>query len=279
MAICETDILTVDRGFVPKPEKAGVLSEHTANTWQPNRDINEIINNTDQGKRAEEAVMSYFSAWEHFSYQPYDHFRKDSYLKNAPFDGIFYSDNTDIEVVRNMARDVIHEIAASKDGVISTALRAKMRAAKVYCVEIKSTKVSSKKREKAGDSELALKKGILEDDFLTYPVFCRKGDFTFDSYCRYYGPRLDPNGQGNYRDAILKNELAHSSDIFIRVYLDDQTSKIYLIGYLLKDDLFSGDICIKKMSKKGKSELALYYSKPLVNGYPLESLFSDKRLF
>lgn len=280
MAITKNDILTIDSGFVPKPEKASFLSLHTANTWQPNRKLGEIEADTNQGKRAEEAVIAYFSSWEHFSYHTYDSFRKDSFKKNAPFDGIFYSDSTDIQVVRAMARKVIAEIAASKDGVISSRLREEMRLSGVYSVEIKSTKVSPKKKELSKGSEDGLKDAILMDDFLTYPFFCRKGDFTFDSYCSYYGPRLaDKDRSATLEHLILQNEMENSSDIFIRVYLDNDSSKIYLIGYLLKDDMFASPVCIKKMRKKGKSELALYYSKPLAFGFPLSSLFFDKRLF
>ena len=68
---------------------------HTHNTWQHNRPIQEIRENTIQGKRAEIVIENILRDNSTFRFLAYDKMRRDNFSKHAPFDGIeFITDKT-----------------------------------------------------------------------------------------------------------------------------------------------------------------------------------------
>ena len=71
---------------------------------------------------------------------------------------------------------------------------------------------------------------------------------------------------------VVKKELSENSDIFIRVYVDDDG--YYLIGFITKEDLLKNPE-IKKMIKPGKSQRALYFAKSLKDGLPMNVLSKE----
>lgn len=85
--------------FIPKDklrvayEDSTVLNiaHNTTNTWEPDRNFDELLNNTLQGKIVEDMFESYVKAKdEGIEYSSYDIFRTDNYRIHAPIDGILY---------------------------------------------------------------------------------------------------------------------------------------------------------------------------------------------
>lgn len=66
------------------------IVNHTHNTWQHDRPIQEIRKNTIQGKRAEIVIENILRDNSTFRFLAYDKMRKDNFNKHAPFDGIIY---------------------------------------------------------------------------------------------------------------------------------------------------------------------------------------------
>lgn len=135
----------------------------------------------------------------------------------------------------------------------------------IKIVEIKSTRVTQRHKNYRGD--IVFEK-ILMDDFLTYPKYLRNSeDITtkekYYSYCKMKNSNYD-----------LKEELSNMSDIYIRVYMDDNQKKGFIIGYIDKYTFFN-NMQLKKMEKFRKSERALYWAVNLKKGFPIKSLTKE----
>lgn len=245
--------------------KVSKIVEHTANTWQFDRDTAEKGRDTKQGKLAEQAVLLYFSKCAtSVKYISYDEIRTDNFKKHAPFDGVLIDvAKVSEETLSDIFQKINNEINRGSYGQISTELRKEMLAAGVFSVEIKSTKINDKKRSTANfksyenSIEIAnLLKAICDDDFLTYPHYTRKGDYNWDSYCVYAKNRnkaLSSLSGAALANAIKAEELANMDDFYIRVYMDDIHKKALILGFITKSD-FMEQPFLKKMIQFGKSE-------------------------
>ena len=266
MSISKNDVIFVKASVVGVDLNAALIAKFTENTWQRNRSLAEKTKDTAQGKNAELAVIHYLQNNSDLHYIPYDDFRDDSFEKHAPFDGIMFRNSIDPGIVKTIIKKVNDEIKKSDHGEITASLRSYIYQNGVRTIEIKSTKVNDRKTDSYGKTDVSL---ILEDDFLTYPFYCRSGYYDTRGYIFYAKTRMGLRGYYDYDDLekeVVKKELSENSDIFIRVYVDD--NGYYLIGFITKDNLLKNPE-IKKMIKPGKSQRALYFAKSLKMGEPM----------
>lgn len=122
---------------------------------------------------------------------------------------------------------------------------------------------------------MSKKERILEDDFLTYPFYCRSGYYDTRGYVFHAKSKMNLHDYFDYEvllNKVVNKELSENSDIFIRVYVD--ADGYYLIGFITKENLLS-NLEIKKMIKPGKSQNALYFAKPLTVGVLMNALPSE----
>ena len=263
------------------------IVNNTVNTWQPNRGINETTENTLQGKVAEYGFERYVSEYDNFLYKPYDKFRNDEFKKHAPFDGLIYKKkNTAID---SLVEDILLDVENDAYGRISLSTRNKLRENKVYTVEIKSTKVSEKKINCSVLNGQLVYKNLIEeikkDDFLYYPHYTRKSNTikNFDDYCIWVKnniPEFNAIDYNLFINRLMEVEVSHANNILVRIYVlnDNKNPKTLIIGYLLREELFSQHQ-IKHFYQEGKSELPIYYYCSLKNGRTCNMLFSDDRIW
>ena len=227
MALTEEDVVCIKASSVGIDQNASFIAKFTENTWQKNRGLKEKTRDTAQGKNAELAVIHFLDSNGKIGYIAYDDFRDDGFEKHAPFDGILFNKTIETNIVKTIIADVNNEVHLSKYGEISATLREKIKRQNVYCVEIKSTKINEKKmynKEVSIDS-------ILNDDFLTYPLYARSGYYSTESYIFLAKKRLNLSGwidMPELKKIVFENEERNNSDIFIRVYVSPDN--YYLIG-------------------------------------------------
>ena len=268
---------------IERDDNAEIISQNTANTWQPDRRSGEILANTEQGKIAENAVIKYIQEnSSNIVYLSYDEFRSDNFEKHAPFDGLIFNKEKVSETTKNTFIEKINAfISQNPYGKISSALRKEMEDNFIYTVEIKSTKVNDKKHNASGISSYdkieevqLLINEILNDDFLTYPLYIRSGNMSWFEYCEYAKTRILSFNelQGETLYVAVKNlELSCMATFYIRVYIDYKFSKILIMGFINKEELLNPPF-IKKMVQPGKSEMALYFAKNLNNRKKIKDL-------
>jgi hypothetical protein len=269
MALQEKDIINISSELIHQVDNIDLIVKYTDNTWQKNRNELEKTSDTDQGKRAEEAVQIYLDKEKDITYIPYDDFRTDNFEKYAPFDGIAFAKETSIKLVTKIIQKINNEISQSSFGNISPELRSEIYKNGIRCIEIKSTKVNKKKLDEKGN--VAFDK-ILDNHFLTYPLYARSGNFNIREYVFYAKKKMELHGFLDYEDLVKKimlNEKIHSSDIYIHVYMDD--SNYYIIGYITKE-VFYELAEMNKLIKPGKSKYALYFIVSLRNGFPIANI-------
>ena len=272
MAIGITDIVSIDSSLIHRDKNLDLIAKYTDNTWQRFRKFSEKKNDTDQGKRAEEAVLIYLDKEQNIVYIPYDDFRDDGFKKYAPFDGIAFNKTLNIKIVTKIIQKINNEIAASSYGDISSSLRKEIFDSGIRCIEIKSTKINSKKLDKNGAIDF---NKVLSNHFLTYPLYTRTGNFSLRDYVFFAKRKMGLKGFLSYEElekAVIDNERENSSDIYIHVYMDDK--KYYLIGYITKE-LFFKIFEIRKLIKPRKSGRALYFVCGLTSGYSMKKITKE----
>lgn len=80
-------------------EQIKIIAEHTKNTWQSNRPLDDIIKDTTIGKIAEYTLKEHISKHSGYAILDYDDFRVDNYEKHAPLDCIiFEKQNSDFAI-------------------------------------------------------------------------------------------------------------------------------------------------------------------------------------
>lgn len=271
--------------FDDSPDLSDRISDETVNTWQQDRLEKEKRSDTKQGKQAETIVQHYINESTSCKYISYDLIRNDEYKRHAPFDGLLYLRGSVTRETGNRMLDTIRaEVQKLGYGYLTPETRELLRANKLYTVEVKSTKVSDRKKEIAWKKRYCYPKeeDIIKvikdsDDYLTYPKEIRHGSL---ENTREYRVLLCKKGiipEGASFDqankAMREHELPHMADFYFRVYLDTSEEKAYLLGFIIRQDFFSqGRPLIKKMVKPGKSEEAIYLSLPLSMGRELEAL-------
>lgn len=264
-------------------EKDAVLkiAQNTKNTWQSERKEEETLENTEQGKTAEKILECFLrqEMGQNVEFCTYDAIRCDNYKKHAPFDFLVWEKGkADREaIVKAIQKDIL---AATGDYVkISKATRSLCKSRNVKIVEVKSTKITDRHKTGAGFNgdytnrqavETLLKQIIQEDDFLCYPLYKRKETrehYSVEDYCREVKARCKVlagfEGKKLQEKVIAFEKESQLSDLFVRVYLDEDACKGFLLGWIKKEDLYDETVCFKRMAQKGKSEYALYWAKSL----------------
>lgn len=270
------------------------ITENTAETWQPNREKSERGKNTEQGKIAEEIVEQFFNRFfkNRIFLKSYDAIRNDGFSKHAPFDFLIW---------KSMARDIsLIELSIQNDITntpnqfvrLSEYTRKLCKEQNVKIVEVKSTKIRNSLKKNSGfngdyDDHAEILKLVNEikqnDDVFCYPHYKRsERDFNYsiDDYCQYVKRKEESlanlNGE-ELRQHVIDLEIAHQcSDIFIRVYIDQEAKRGIVIGWIQRERLLDYAVKFKKMVQSNKSEKALYFTKNLTE---IEGLDFIERVF
>jgi hypothetical protein len=265
------------------------IAKYTVNTWQGNRDIQETLDNTVQGKMAEYVLEKYLERETNIRYISYDMFRRDGYKKHAPFDGLLYSIKTSADILTDLIEGIVIEVSDSDTGQITEQMRERLEEYKVFTVEIKSSQLRQRDYEgvehvKFPRYETDYKKivsNIRRWDFFVYPHYTRKSDSisSFYEYAEFVRKRKEFLNQGNqsYLRQLILTEYRNASDIYTRLYFDYQTNEIFIPGYIIKEDFFKNPK-IGKMPG-GKSGMALYYMKSISDGSSFLEIEHNERIW
>ena len=249
------------------------IAEHTVNTWQYGRSYAEKLADTQLGKFAEDVVITIFDRLNIDGYYSYDSFRTDNFKIHAPFDGIL-TKNFSQQLV-----DLINDSVQKEGNRLSIATREAIRKFNAHTVEIKSTRLAPKYKDRAGFTSYSDDKSIerlinylMGLDFLNYPYFTRYGDMSYEKYCLFVEQRIKTGlGIDALKEKVRELELLHSTDIFIRVFMDEPNQKAIVMGWIDRNKFFTPPET-HKLILPGKSEVPLYFVKSLRYGYPLLKL-------
>ena len=270
-------------------KETNTIASHTHQTWQKNRSFEETVADTSQGKLAEAVVEKYFKNFlKDFVYISYDELRNDNFKFHAPFDAILIKQEMiqglNVEIIKNRLSEKINT-HRQVDGNITCGVRKLLRKCDIRTVEIKSTKISQKRKNL---SDIERINAIKEDDYFLYPHFLRTNDndvTNFEKYVDYvYEKHSDEitnfNKSKTNEDNLLNIEFLNSSDIVIRIYTESlpDHNKFYLMGYMKNTEILSNKN-IKQFFKKGKSENTIYFAKPIENGKDIDLLSTDELLW
>lgn len=251
------------------------IALHTANTWQTNRTFKDKTKDTQLGKLAEHIVEQSFDFYGVKNYITYDSFRLDSFELHAPFDGVFY--HGDME---DIAR-IVYEDLKVYGAKLSANTRNLLREKGVKTVEIKSTRISQKYKDKVGFKDYKESESIdklisyLNSlDYIMYPFYKREGsyNYTYGDYCNYikYRLKLDYNGK-ELAEEVKKIELENATDIYLRVFIDEIEKIAIVMGYITREKLLENPE-IKKLIQIGKSERTIYFARRITDGFHIKFL-------
>ncbi|QAA30354.1 hypothetical protein [Clostridium manihotivorum] len=272
------------------------IASNTANTWQRDRNEDELLDNTIQGKIAEDMFgdfIEFYQTQQDIIYTSYDEFREDDFEKHAPIDGIL------CKAINDSLRDGIKRINedirnGGKFGKISNETRAFLKSKQLYTVEIKSSIIPIADYNGVDKSNFSnvyqqrnLIKNLRKRDMFVYPEFTRtlgKTVHDFKKYCEHVGENnRDFRGitGEDLIQRIIKKELETKCSIYTRIFFDfENTSSIigYITGYALGSDFFI-EPEIMNISKKNKSESAIYYKFPIEKCKNMLQIFNDTRIW
>ena len=261
--ISKENIICLDYIYKDETEKINEIVSHTVNTWQQDRTYNVKKNDTSIGKKAEDIIEYYVKKnINDLLYISYDDFRNDNFEKHAPFDGLLLSKNFNKEELFRIIQLINEDIKNGQYGKLHYTTKQEIIKYNIKIVEIKSTRITDRHK----NNNTIIFEVILEDDFLTYPKYLRidkYGSLTEEKYYEYCKRK-----NNKY---FINEELYNMSDIYIRIYMDEQNSKGYIIGWIDTNTFFKMKK-MKKMPKPGKSEKAVYWATNLKNGYPISDL-------
>lgn len=256
------------------------ISQNTVQTWQPDRDNVETISDTKQGKIAENIIEKYFNlSFNGLEYLSYDEIRNDNLKLHAPFDALIFDKNKIHKSQIDKIKELINNDVKLHNGrKISESLRKLLRSLNIYTLEVKSTKISERRKFLSDKDRI---QQIKFDDFFIYPYHLRKSN-TIDNFPKYVQYLKDkfPEQFHNLSDKdivskILNNEYKNSNDIMVRIYTDLENNKFYLMGYMSNVKILENKN-IKRFYKEGKSESAIYFSRPIRDGKSIDILMTDK---
>lgn len=267
--------LRIDRSVIDQ------ITDNTAETWQPDRENDERGSNTEQGKVAEEIVEQFVGQFftNRISSKSYDEIRNDGFRKHAPFDFLIWETGaTDISpIILSIQNDISN--TPNQFVRLSEYTRRLCKESKVKIVEIKSTKIREAQKRDSGfngnyDDPNEVLKLVNEikrcDDIFCYPHFKRSDaseDYSMQDYCQYVKRRevslANLTGE-QLRRRVIDLEVVHQcSDVFVRVYLDQEAKRGFVIGWMQRERLLDYAVLFKKMVQRNKSERALYFAKNL----------------
>lgn len=254
--------------------EAQIISDYTVNTWQADRHPSEKEMNTQNGKRAEQAVKQVLRHLK-IVYLPYDNFRTDNFKKHAPFDGLIFNEFNE---VKSYLDKINAEIKNGKYGKVSSETLDDLINAKIFPVEIKSTQVSERhlphnaKRYQLDNNIFnEISKNIQnKDDFLTYPHFIRSSQETV-SLQWYFKKIQERYPKCKTLDTLLQFEKKNQAYFHIRVY--QQRDVFFVLKFIDRNEFFDiENLVIKKMYQTGKSEKAVYFTKSMRHGHTIEKI-------
>lgn len=268
---------------------------HTHNTWQHDRPVSEIRQNTIQGKRAEiviERILKEKSEWRYLSY---DSLRRDHFEKHAPFDGVILNasmnQNLLADAIARINEDVLNSVGDS--GTIRTETRDFLEDHGVYTVEIKSSllqnprdyrKMQHKEKVLRTDEDyIALCqyiKGFY--DYFVYPHYCRDNEnitsfYEYTTYVRRLNPDLvTGKSEREFLQNLMETEYKNACNIYTRVFFDVLSNEIIIPGYITKARFFEEPRIMKMPSPKSKN--ALYYMYHMNLGKGILEMDMDQEL-
>ena len=266
---------------------------HTHNTWQQDRPVEEIRQNTKQGKKAEIVIEKILEMHSRSRYLSYDKLRRDNFEKHAPFDGIIYSADIEESVIANAIEKINEDVenAAGDSGIITITTREFMENNGIYTVEIKSSLLQDP-RDYASMHHKVKDERTTEDyrrlveyikgfyDYFVYPHFCRDNLSikTFYDYTVYIRRQRNefPNDKQSFLYGLMKDEFDNACDIYTRVFFDNLADEIVIPGYVLKTRFFE-EPRIRKMPSP-KSQNAIYYMYHMRMGKSLLEIDNDEEI-
>ncbi|MGF7142062.1 hypothetical protein HNQ56_000472 [Anaerotaenia torta] len=270
-----------------------LLLSHTTNTWQKGRERSELERDTIQGKKAEFAFEKFIEKYTDVRFLSYDSFRGDHYLSHAPFDGLVYKAGTPSGILEAYIEKINAEVAGSNNlGIISTDLKREMEESGLFSIEIKSSVLKGNLGDFKGTSGSIPRteedygriiKNIERWDFFVYPHYCRSNEEikSFYDYASYVKDNYQKDFPKLTNEVFLKRlmqiEFDHASDVYTRLYFDYDANKLYIPGYVLKEDFFKQP-CLLKMpgNKSGK---ALYYMHSIADRTSFCEINGDSRIW
>ncbi len=290
-------------------QNLNTLVEYTANTWQQNRQSAEVSKNTLQGKIVESFFVDFINLYNHNNhkqnnkrqdkhqyqqlvYLSYDDIRTDAYKKHAPFDGLlFQKDNPYIDqVIAQITADIQQ---GGKWGKISQQTRQLCRQHRIYSIEIKSSKIPKRALPKAvsNPQKVAYQRQLIDNlrrlDVFKYPNFNRNSASKIYHAKGYFDwVRNNIHAMQDKSDKeIIYQEIANSSDIYTRIFIDDKQQDAegnalflaYMLGYVFVDEFYD-DLHIMSFPSV-KSKHALYATYPIANSHNFDSLFYTEKLW
>ena len=142
------NVTLMDFSDVKNHDKVNInnLVSNTANTWQVNRSEQEKKADTELGKFAENSVISALEYLGIYKYHSYDSFRTDNFKYHAPFDGLLCN-NLNSELV-----DLINTSVKEDGNKLNSTIRGKIRNMNALTVEVKSTRLAKKYKDRASFS-------------------------------------------------------------------------------------------------------------------------------
>lgn len=273
-----------------------ILTKNTMNTWQPNRTFAEKRRDTEQGKKAENVFERYAQDVLSIKYISYDELRCDAFEKHAPCDGFILSQDT-TESVLNELKTRLKEDTKNSLGyyvALSRSTKLFLKQENIGVVEIKSTKISNKKKAAASFSNYKDHSGVKRlvdeirsnDDYLTYPHLIRSTtdlDSLIDYTTRYINYLIiegiipkDLSPVEQYKLFVEFERQEALPDYLVRIYVDEKANVAIIIGFIDKSHFYDNGLKVKRMPKTGKSEQAIYLSQNLSKGYCISKLSLPK---
>ena len=234
-----------------------LIAQHTKNTWQKNRPMDEIRRDTAFGKLAERSFINYLETKD-IPHADWDDLRQDNYQSHTSLDGFIAHPESTINLQSDeFASRVNNELEGA---YLSVHLRDELELEGVWSYEVKSTRIVG--RLKLNQNTVNMD-AILNDDFLAYPTI-RSG--VLDERLR---ARL-------LKDQSKENAKEKSPLIFVRVYMTPPTLltdpvEARLIGWIDRGSFYA-NCMVKTMPQRGKSEAAIYYAVPIRRGRPMSEL-------
>lgn len=274
------------------PEEREVAEEtarHTKNTWQKNRDFPEILKNTVQGKLAEVVFEACLEQAAGTCLSVYDRFRTDGMKHHAPVDALIFQKDTAEEVRLDCEKRLAGEVAENEFGTISPDLREYLSSRGAVTVEIKSSalkKPDFEGVEDAGRRTLrdcsVIAENIRKRDFFVYPHFLRSSGeigsfYQYAEYVRETRGEQFPPGNRSFLRRLMEVEYDNACDVYTRLYFDYEGGHVYIPGYISREDFFARPR-IEKMPG-AKSGQAVYYMRSIGDGFPVEEIGGDDRLW
>ena len=249
------------------------IVNHTLNTWQKDRSLQDKISDTKLGKLAENCVIECLKEYGINNYYSYDTFRKDNYNLHAPIDGVLIPDNP--EKIFSIINDSV-----KNDGVkLSAKSRIAIRNLGARTVEIKATRIAQKYKDKVSfisykdnDSIKRLIDYLNSLDYINYPFYKRYGYMTYDYYCVFVAHKLNiKDDRPDLESVVRQIEIDNSPDVFIRVFIDEDVKLAFIMGCIGVEEFFSPPV-LKKLVQYGKSEVPLYFVKKIELGSSLRNI-------